>query len=115
MDNHGTGGAGYSHVMCSVFNASQAEILHVMRRQAACARQHALCVLDDFGTGGLGGDDGGSIDAFAGWGSRRFKGITWRKIQLVQDILLQVTASSFWCIGLLMFSASLCPGWSGRI
>jgi hypothetical protein len=62
-------------------------------RQAACLRQHPQCVLDDFGTGGLGGDDGGGIDAFAAWGSRRFKGITWRKIQLVQDILLQVTAT----------------------
>ena len=65
----------------------------VTLRQAACLRQHALSVLDDFGTGGLGGDDGGGIDAFAAWGSRRFKGITWRKIQLVQDILLQVTAA----------------------
>jgi hypothetical protein len=87
-------GRGYSHVMCSMFNASQAEILRVTCGQAACLRQHSRCVLDDFGTGGLGGDDGGGIDAFAAWGSRRFKGITWRKIQLVQDILLQVTANS---------------------
>lgn len=58
--------------------------------QAACLRQHRHCVLDNFGTGGLGSDGGDGIDAFAGWGSKRFKGITWRKIQLVQDILLQV-------------------------
>jgi len=46
-------------------------------------------VLDSYETGGLGTGNVGNVDGFAGWGSKQFKGITWRKIQLVQDILLQ--------------------------
>ena len=56
-------------------------------------------MLDDFSTGGLGSGTNGSVDEFAGWGSRAFKQITWRKIQLVQDILLQASREKFTACG----------------
>eukprot|EP00208_Stichococcus_sp_RCC1054_P003194 CAMPEP_0206137050 /NCGR_PEP_ID=MMETSP1473-20131121/2232_1 /ASSEMBLY_ACC=CAM_ASM_001109 /TAXON_ID=1461547 /ORGANISM="Stichococcus sp, Strain RCC1054" /LENGTH=656 /DNA_ID=CAMNT_0053529945 /DNA_START=535 /DNA_END=2505 /DNA_ORIENTATION=- len=60
--------------------------------QEACLRLHKYCVLDDFSTGGFGGVGSGGgegVDGMAEWGSAQFKQMTWRKMQLTQDVLLQ--------------------------